>query len=45
MTLLPLFAIYTGITAVIGWDPIDNLVSSMKPTSAPSNRINVVPAH
>jgi len=45
MTLLPLFAIYTGITAVIGWDPIDALISNLKSTPAPDNRISGVVAH
>jgi len=44
LTLIPLFAIYTGITAAIGWDPIDALVKAAK-LRKPASRIDASLAH
>ncbi len=44
LTLVPLLAIYTGITAAIGWDPIDDLVKAAK-LSKPASRIDASLAH
>ncbi len=46
LALLPLLAIYTGITAFIGWDPIEALADSMKQSMTSSaSRIDVGLAH
>jgi len=37
MTLLALFAIYTGITALTGWDPVDSLINSIKQSATNSS--------
>ncbi len=34
LTLLPLLSIYTGITALIGWDPIAAAVDSLSEDSS-----------
>jgi len=44
LTLIALFAIYTGITAAIGWDPIDALINTVK-SAKPVSRINSSLAH